>query len=580
MELYDPFHLQSFQSPFSLIDSNIVDRVDFSAGGFTADFGDRHGGRLEIQTLLPDHPHSGEIELGTLNSRFSFRGPLSNGSGSWLVAARGWYPETFQDNIELGGGERVDPRFGDLYAKTAFNLTSRSILSVHGLAVYDYLDFAEEPDEDGEGESAHALTRNGYLWLSLLNSWTPAVTSETVLSVGAIDRQRDGISAPEDDTFLVDDRRDVDFIGLRHNSSWQLGDAHLLKAGFDARELRAHYRYTSKMENDPNTAISILLAPDGASLGAYLAYRIRIARGFTTEVGLRSDRQDYTGDNQLSPRFNAVWQPGDRTELRLGAGRYYQSQRIHELPIEDGETTFQRAEESYQAEMSFQHRFIGGLRFRLDAYYRRLTRLNPRYENLFKPLELFPETGSDRVRIAPSAARLQGAELLLHGSAERPLTWWVSYAWSSAEDVIDSKDIPRSWDQTHAGKFLVGYRWGDRWMIALSGTVHTGWPTTPVSATATPLPGGGTQINETLEERNSDRFDEYIRLDAKARRSFQLPGSTISLTAEVINLTDRDNACCLDDFMFHPRPKGTVEVDRVFEHWLTLTPTFSLLWEF
>jgi outer membrane receptor protein involved in Fe transport len=159
LELYDPFHLQSFQSPFSLIDSNIVERVDFSAGGFTADFGDRHGGRLEIQTMLPDHPHAGEIELGTLNSRFSYRGPLPNELGSWLVAARGWYPEAHQDNIELGGGERVDPRFGDLYAKTSFNLSSRSILSVHGLAVYDFLDFAEEPDEDGEGESAHGAVR-------------------------------------------------------------------------------------------------------------------------------------------------------------------------------------------------------------------------------------------------------------------------------------------------------------------------------------------------------------------------------------------------------------------------------------
>jgi outer membrane receptor protein involved in Fe transport len=581
LELYDPFHLQDFQSPFTLIDSNIVDRV----GGFTADFGDRHGGKLEILTLLPEHPHRGEIEIGTLNSRISYRAPLSDGSGSWLVSARGWYPEALQDTIEIGGGERVDPRFGDLYAKGAFTLSPRFVVSVHGLGVYDHLRFDEPADEDGPGESANALTRNGYFWLSLLNSWTPAVNSETVLSVGSIDRRRDGLSEPQDDRFVVDDDRHVNFIGLRHDSSWKLGERNLLKAGLDVRELRATYRYFSALEDDPSAATSFRQDPDGTSFGVYIAHRIRIARSLTTELGVRWDRQDYTDDRQLSPRFNAVWQPGERTELRLGAGRYYQSQRIHELRVEDGETRFHRAEESYQAEMSFQHRFRAGLRLRLDAYYRRLTRLNPRYENLFQPVEWFPETGSDRVRIAPSRARLQGVELLLHGDVERPLTWWASYALSSAEDVIGSEEIPRSWDQTHTGKVLIGYRWGDRWMISLTGTTHTGWPTTPWPEGEPAPPGGEVEytpelLEEFLKVRNTDRFERYIRLDAKGRCSFPVPNGRISLTVEVINLTDRENPCCVDEWEFEPRPGGSVDVERVFEHWRGITPSFSLLWEF
>ena len=111
------------------------------------------------------------------------------------------------------------------------------------------------------------------------------------------------------------------------------------------------------------------------------------------------------------------------------------------------------------------------MRFRIDAYYRKLTKLRPRYENLFEPIELFPETTADRVEIAPDEARLRGVELLLQGDAGRRWFWWASYVLSSAEDEIDGRRVPRSWDQPQAGRFLVGYRRGGRWSISLSGTV-------------------------------------------------------------------------------------------------------------
>ncbi len=581
LELYDPFHLQSFQSPFTLIDSNIVDRVEFSAGGFTAEFGDRLGGRLDIQTLLPERTHRSEIELGTLNSRFSARGPLSGAAGSWLVAGRGWYPEVFHDNIELGGGDRVDPRLGDLYTKLSFNASPRAVISLHALGAYDHLEWAEEADEPGEtGESANATTRNAYVWVSFLTAQTAEVTSATVASYGSIDRLRHGISAPEDETSEVDDARTVDFIGFRHETAWRLGDAHVIKAGLDGRELRARYSYFNQVVGVPSSTERLRLNPDGRSIGLFAAHRVRLAPAFTTEVGLRWDRQDYTNDNQLSPRFNAVWEPGSSTEVRMSVGRYYQSQRIHELAIEDGESRFRKADESFQTEMSFQQELPGGPRIRLDAYDKLMTRLNPRYENLWKHIELYPETSSDRVRIAPDRSRLRGLEILLQGDPSRAFIWWASYAVSSAEDEIGSAEIPRAWDQTHAGKLLLGYRFRERWVVSLAGTAHTGWPVTPVSATASVDPNGAVVIDETIEERNSDRYPTYVRLDAKARYSLDMPGSRLSLTAEVINLLDRDNPCCIDEFKFHPRPSGDVDVDLVYDDWRTLTPSFSLLWEF
>jgi outer membrane receptor protein involved in Fe transport len=576
LELYDPFHLQSFQSPFSLIDSNVVDRIDFFGGGFTADLGDRHGGFVEMSTLVPAEPSRGELEIGTLNSRVSYRAPTKQ-RGSWLVSARAWYPEALRDTTELGGGEDLDPRFADVYAKADFAVGTQHRLSTHGLLSYDRIDFVETGEDINE--SVDAETQNGYLWLRALSAWSRDLSSETVLSGGRIERMRDGISA-NDAAIVVNDDREVDFFGLRHDAVWRISGAHALKAGAEVRRLNSEYRYSNVVEDDPDASSAIRLDPDGTSLAMYVAHRARHSPTVATELGVRWDRQTHTDDNQLSPRFNAIWRPAERTELRVAVGRFNQSQRIHELHVEDGETEFSPAEISEQVELSLLHGFRTGLQVRFDAYYRELSDLGPRYENLFEPIELFPETTEDRVVIEPDAARLRGIELMVRGDPDRSLFWWVSYTLSSAEDLIDGRYVPRSWDQPHAGRVLVGYRRDDRWSVSLSGSVHTGWPTTPVFAEGEEQPDGTIEYEAVPGERNSARFPTYSRLDFKARRAFPVRRGQVWLSLEVVNLTNKKNACCVDEFLFEPRPDGSVDVRTQYDYWLGITPSLSVLWEF
>ena len=74
-------------------------------------------------------------------------------------------------------------------------------------------------------------------------------------------------------------------------------------------------------------------------------------------------------------------------------------------------------------------------------------------------MELFPEVEPDRVVVAPQGASLRGLEVSAAGQAGAALSWWASYTWSAQPDRIDGADVPRSWDQTHAGTAFLGYRW-------------------------------------------------------------------------------------------------------------------------
>ena len=579
LELYEPFHLASFQSPFSLVDGGVVDRIELFGGGLTAEFGDRHGGFVQLSTRVPAESGRAQVEAGSLNSRFAYgsAGP----DLSWLVSARFWYPEALRDTMELGE-EGLDPRFGDVYAKAGWELSPRTSVAVHGLLADDRLEWSEP----GAAEQVDYRNRDGYLWLRALGSWSPRVVTETVASAGRLRRAREGIAAPDVREVAVSDHRRVEALGLKQDVVWELSAAHLLRAGLDVRRLAARYRY---LRADGEEADLRTLDPAATSVGLYLTHRAVLARNLAAELGLRWDRQAHsgvqnTGKDQLSPRLNLLWRPG-RSEVRLGLGRFYQSQRIHELRIEDGETAFSPAELSRQLELAWQHELPRGLRLRVDAYDRRLSRLHARAENLFDPIELFPETAADRVVVRPESARLRGAEALLQTDAGRPLHAWASYVWSEARDVVDGREVPRSWDQTHAVKWLVGYRPGPvaggtpRWLLALAGTVHTGWPTTPVRAGSTVLPDGSARVDLVPGRRNSDRFPTYARLDAKASRAFPLRRGRLRLEVEVVNLTDRANPCCVDEVRIETGPDGTPVARRELGFWLGITPSLRLAWE-
>jgi len=573
LELYEPFHVEAYQSPFSFVDGSIVQRTEFLAGGFTADLGDRNGGVIRMSTAGNEGDFPSEVALGTLNSRVSYRAPLSKTSGGFLISARTWYPEALRESIDFGESD-LDPRFSDLYFKVSMNISPRTIISTHGLLAHDDLDFTES---DGVEQVDNSNT-SGYLWARGLHTWTADLLSTTVLSGGSIHRSRKGIAEPDDVVVQVIDQRAVNFVGLRHDMSWQAGDQQLLKFGFDMRRLLAEYDYSTIEEETGTERANLLLRPGGTSFAAYVAYRAGLGRSFATEVGLRWDSQTYIGDAQVSPRLNGIWRLGERSELRLGLGDSYQSQRINELQVEDGVTGFAPAELSRQADLTFHHGFRAGLGLRMDLYYRRLTDIQPHYENNLDKLELFPEAEPDRVLVAPDESRLRGMELLLSSSPNKRFNWWVSYTLSEAEDHIAGRDVPRSWDQRHAGRFLLGYRPNGDWLLSLSGSAHSGWPLTPITANVNTQSDGSPAIEEELGLRNSHRLPMYARLDLKVSRTFTLSRGHVRLDLDLLNLTDRDNACCVDEFIFSLNPDGTIKEQREIDNWLGITPSFTIIW--
>ena len=156
--------------------------------------------------------------------------------------------------------------------------------------------------------------------------------------------------------------------------------------------------------------VAVNASPSGNTLGAYLSARVHPMQPLTVEAGARYDRVSWTGDRSVSPRLNAALALGPSTTLRAAWGTYYQAQAIQDLQVQDGVSTFYGAERAEHRVVGIEHG-AGAVSLRAEAYQRVLTHQRPRFANLDRTIDIFPEVENDRVLLKPQGGDARGVEL-------------------------------------------------------------------------------------------------------------------------------------------------------------------------
>src|SRR5690606_28394603 len=131
------------------------------------------------------------------------------------------------------------------------------------------------------------------------------------------------------------------------------------------------------------------------------------------------------------------------TTIRAAWGRYAQAQGLHELQVQDGESSFAPAERAEQRVVGIE-RYLGrDVVARVEAYDRRQDVVRPRWMGVDQALELLPEVRPDRQRNSPASARARGIELFVQhdAGAADPLTWSASYALASSAEQVDGRAV-------------------------------------------------------------------------------------------------------------------------------------------
>ncbi len=580
--LLDPFHVRDYQSLFSAIDVRAIDGIEVYTGGFPIQFGDITDGLVLIDTLSPEEPRRTEVGVSVFNTSLLSAGQVANNEAQWVFSAR-------RGNLDQVIDEKFgSPSYYDVFGKISVNFTPTTTIAANAFIANDQVNIVTTADPDEREESTND-TRNTQFWISWDQAWTPSLASKTQFSFSDFDSEREAsINDPEQIVGQLSDLRTVSIARLLQDWSYELNDSHRLTWGAELQQATADYSYASSTEyfgflfnlagNEKSRGRNLQRAVDADMFAFYLADRWQPGDNTVVDLGLRWDKQNYTdtaSDSQFSPRVSILYAINPKLNIRAGWGRYYRSQGIHELQIEDGVTEFFPAQQSDHWIVGLQYQLGERYSLRVEAYSKTSKRLRPRYENLFDVFTIIPELEPDRVAIDADKANARGLELSVDYDNEEGFNWWATYALARAEDSIDGTRVPRNWDQKHA--LQLGFAWsGERWSLSAATKWHSGWPKTDVFLDTSSAPDAQTVV---FGERNAARYSHFFTLDLRVDYKRPLPIGSLTWFFELSNATNRNNPCCVD-FDLDEDSSGNVIFDKKEEYWFPIIPATGLLWEF
>lgn len=583
LRLYEPYHLRDFQSVASIINSSSVDGIDFYTGAYPARYGDRMSGVLSIEMREPARDRETELAISFFNASAVSMGRFGpTAEGNWLVSGRRGNLDLITDVIDP---ERGSPDYSDFLGHVSWEFGPRALISGNVLISDDKIRLFNQ----SRGEQARARYSNSVGWLKWDAEWTSKLRSTSIIAASDVTDERHGtVSLPGIVSGELDDQSDLKAYEFRQDWTWVLSENWMWSFGANLKHLDADYKHESDrfieapfdaiLDNEPGRLLDFERSVDGAQYAAYSEVRWRASDTLIFDAGLRWDHQTYTtanNDRQYSPRASFLWDVGNKTEIRLGWGQYYQAQETNELQLSDGVEEFFPAQRAEHVVTNIRHQVSRDTAIELSVFRKSFRTLRPRFENLFNRHTLVPEIQFDRIIIDPQKAESVGAELTVtNGTSADSVMWWATYGWAKTRDWTDEGKVVRSWDQTHSLK--TGLSWTNgRWDLSAALEVHTGWPENRLIPIYQQNPDGSTSLELSTTPRNELRYPTFGSLDFRAARSFDVRRGELTVFLEVTNILDLSNPCCVEYSL-----SSDGELAARTSHWLPIVPSLGVVWRF
>lgn len=158
IEIYKPFLVGSGQQEgMSIINPSLVSNIDFSAGGFSAEYGDKLSSALDITYKKPSIP-AASLSMSFLGAEAHAEGAIFKNKLSYLIGARYKNNKYILGNMETKG--TYQPNFTDIQGILSYNITPRLEVSAFGYySSNQYLMIPENRQTDfGNIQQAHRIT--------------------------------------------------------------------------------------------------------------------------------------------------------------------------------------------------------------------------------------------------------------------------------------------------------------------------------------------------------------------------------------------------------------------------------------
>lgn len=550
----------------SIINTDTVSNVALFSGAFPSKYGNRTAAILDITTREGNRVEpTGRIAASLSALAGVVDGPIDNGRGSYLFAARKSYVGYLVRRINEENQFTNSPpilNFADFQAKANYDLTKRNQL---GFSItYGQMSFDRNRDRDLLG--TNTVFRADSRSLLVNGNWNHTPNPRTYWQTRVFGVRTTFKNVNRDEAVLDEGNRTQ--YGFRSDISFQVHSQHRVEVGAYLRSIGIN-SLTQQFFFSGGLFDSRSFEHRGGEAAFYVQDTwTREDIGLSLTVGSRVEHSGITGQTLFSPRAAIGWTVNKNLKIRAGAGRYYQFPELELLFGRLGNPGLQ-AERSTHYNASIEHSIGDRMRIMAEVYDREdrdlfFTLSEPRLTGTIVNFSEFPFQNSLR-------GYARGFELTFQRRSANRLAGWISYAYSRA-NVTEGQTGLRfasDTDQRHTVNAFAGYRFTETWN--LSGEMRYG--------TGPPIPGFFRKVGADYflsTQRNQERVPEYSRVDIRLSKAFLFNKWKMTLTGEVINLLNRDNVrfAGFDNFGIDGRAFG--RLDRL----LPILPSAAVVIEF
>ena len=537
IEVYRPQLVSSGQQEgLSIINSSLVGSVNFSTGGFNAEYGDKMSSVLDITYKHPE-AFEGNVALSMMGADAAIG--QAAGKFSQLHGIRYKRNTSLLSSLETKG--EYEPQFLDYQTNLRYKINDNWNVSFLGnIAMNDYkftpatrstsfgtsqnvkeftvyFDGKEqdrfetyfgalELNYDANKSTGYTLLASGFLTNELVSYdisgeyWLDdAGTNDGENSVGGeigvgkyLEHARNRLKANVFTLALKGyaslNRHNIDYgVEYRYqsvydrSSEWEMRDSAGYALPNTDGSLRMFYNLTSR--NDLTTNKISWYAQDTYKLYCDLGL-------FSFNGGIRMSYWDFNREFLVSPRVSIGFVPERNSSLtfRLSGGLYYQSPFYKEFRVantDENGNSYQTLNSDIKSQRSIQVILGSDYTFRAmdrpfkltaEAYYKNLANLIP-YE-----LDNLQLVYSGR---NASSGYIAGVDFKLFGQFVPGTDSWISFSLMKTQETLNGVKVPRPTDQRYSiGLFFTDYfPKFPKLKFSLRGVLSDGLPMTPPQVT-------------------------------------------------------------------------------------------------
>jgi hypothetical protein len=557
-DVYNPEH---FFGLFSTFNTDAIKSVEFSKGGFGAEYGGRLSSVMDVTNLDGNRKEfKAKTSVSLLSAKTTLQVPMGE-LGSVSGSIRRTYFDQTIAKMEAFKDENIpNYYFYDGHLKAFFDLNRNNKLTISFYKSKDNLDFTFNPDNDNS-ESFQ------YKWGNMTSSlrWTRIFSSSLFanfwLTCSSYDSKFDfGDDFQEENS--IDDWTAKAYLEYYYSKSLSA------KMGFEYKDLAGSY--TAKF---PGGEVDVGQTPLHAA--AYTTLEWQPSPLLELQSGIRyNTSRNQVVRNDLSPRFSLKYRLSETTNLKAAAGRYHQY--LFKIPrafIADIWTASNQYYDDAKAShyiLGFQKEIADNIELEIESYYKHYS--NIYYYDAFFWVDLEPNAyNEDNEPLYTSTknlfdtgqSRAYGLEVLLRRDVGA-LTGWISYTIGHSDYKIYGLNqnnwfTPRH-DRTHMLNLvtdmdirnMVRILWGKpqrndrtRWRLGIGLNYASGQPITIPSYVYTTRQVVDQDFyywyNLGPIERNNFRLPPYIRFDLNLTVTRKFKHFTLEPYIQVFNATSRDN---------------------------------------